>query len=89
MGPKLSVNVTDPVGTPMPEVPGATSALTKMTLPNGNVLFDVSACLYNAPTHFFVYNAGSNTLTQIPDVPNAAKDTSFATRFAVVMGLLF
>jgi hypothetical protein len=49
-------------------------------LPDGNVLFDVSACVYNTPTHFFVYNAGSNTLTQIPDVPNAPNDTSFATR---------
>jgi hypothetical protein len=49
-------------------------------LPDGNVLFDVSACLYNAPTHFFVYNAGSNTVTQIPDVPNAPNDTSYATR---------
>ena len=49
-------------------------------LPDGNVLFDASACLYNAPTHFFVYNATSNTITQIPDVPNAPNDTSFATR---------
>ncbi len=50
-------------------------------LPNGNVLFDVSACVYDAPTHFFVYNASSNKLTQIPDVANAPNDTSFATRF--------
>jgi len=49
-------------------------------LPDGNVLFDVSACVYNAPTHFFVYNAGSNTLTQVPDVPNAANDSSYYTR---------
>ncbi len=49
-------------------------------LPDGNVLFDVSACVYNTPTHFFVYNAGSNTLTQIPDVPNAPNDSSFYTR---------
>ena len=49
-------------------------------LPDGDVLFDVSACVYNAPTHFFVYNAGPNTLTQVPDVPNAPNDTSFATR---------
>ena len=26
-------------------------------LANGNVLFDVSACVYNTPTHFFVYKA--------------------------------
>ncbi len=49
-------------------------------LPDGNVLFDVSACVYKAPTHFFLYSADSNTLTQIPDVPNAPNDTSFATR---------
>jgi hypothetical protein len=49
-------------------------------LPDGNVLFDVSACVYNTPTHFFVYNAGSNTLTQVPDVPNAPNDSSFYTR---------
>ena len=49
-------------------------------LPDGNVLFDVSACVYNTPTHFFVYNASSNTLTQIPDVPNAPNDTSYYTR---------
>lgn len=49
-------------------------------LPDGNVLFDASACVYNTPTHFFVYNAGSNTLTQIPDAPNAVNDTSYNTR---------
>src|SRR5580700_9509256 len=49
-------------------------------LPDGNVLFDASACVYNTPTHFFLYNANSNTISQIPDVPNAPKDTSFATR---------
>jgi hypothetical protein len=50
------------------------------TLPDGNVLFDASACVFNTPTHFFLYHASSNTITQIPDVPNAPKDTSFATR---------
>lgn len=35
--PKVSVNMTDPVGTPNLEAP-TTSALTKMTLPNGNAL---------------------------------------------------
>jgi hypothetical protein len=49
-------------------------------LPDGNVLFDVSACVYNTPTHFFVYNASSNTLTQVPDVPNAPNDSSYYTR---------
>jgi hypothetical protein len=51
------------------------------TLPDGNVVFDASACVYNAPTHFFLYNASANTISQIPDVPNAPNDTSFATRF--------
>jgi hypothetical protein len=51
------------------------------TLPDGNVLFDVGACVYNAPTHFFVYNASSSTLTQIPDVPNAPNDSPYYTRF--------
>jgi hypothetical protein len=50
-------------------------------LPDGNVLFDASACVYNTPTHFFLYNAGSNTITQIPDVPNAPNDSSYYTRF--------
>jgi hypothetical protein len=49
-------------------------------LPDGNVLFDVSACVYNTPTHFFVYNASSNSLTQIPDVPNAPNDSSYYTK---------
>jgi hypothetical protein len=49
-------------------------------LPDGNVLFDVSACVYNTPTHFFVYDANSNTLAQVPDVPNAPNDSSYYTR---------
>ncbi len=49
-------------------------------LPDGNVLFDVSACVYNTPTHFFVYNASSNTITQIPDVPNAPNDSTYYTK---------
>src|SRR6478672_5190921 len=36
IGPKLSVNVTEPVAIPFPEFP-ATSARTKTKLPNGNV----------------------------------------------------
>jgi hypothetical protein len=54
------------------------------TLPDGNVLFDASACVYNTPTHFFVYNASSNTISQIPDAPNAQNDTSYATRMLVL-----
>jgi hypothetical protein len=49
-------------------------------LPDGNVLFDASACVYNTPTHFFLYNASSNTISQLPDVPNAVNDTSYNTR---------
>jgi hypothetical protein len=49
-------------------------------LPDGNALFDASACVYNTPTHFFVYDASSNTITQIPDAPNAVNDTSYNTR---------
>jgi hypothetical protein len=54
------------------------------TLPDGDVLFDASACVYNTPTHFFLYNEGSNAITQIPDVPNAPNDTSYATRMLVL-----
>jgi hypothetical protein len=49
-------------------------------LPDGNVLFDASACAYNVPTHFFLYNASANSVTQIPDAPNASNDTSYQTR---------
>jgi hypothetical protein len=49
-------------------------------LPDGNVLFDVSACVYSAPTHFFVYNASTNKLTQIPDAPGSPYVTSYQTR---------
>jgi hypothetical protein len=49
-------------------------------LPDGNVLFDVSPCVFNAPIEFFVYNAGSNTLSPVPDVPNAASDSTYYTR---------
>ncbi len=54
------------------------------TLPDGNVLFDASACVYNTPTHFFLYNASSNTLSQAPDVPNAPNDSSYYTRMLVL-----
>jgi hypothetical protein len=49
-------------------------------LPDGNVLFDVSPCVYHAPLAFFLYNAGSNTLSPVPDVPNAANDSTYYTR---------
>jgi hypothetical protein len=50
------------------------------TLPDGDVLFDASACVADTPTHFFLYHARSNTITQVPDVPSAPKDSSYATR---------
>jgi len=49
-------------------------------LPDGNVLFDASACVYQTPTHFFVYDPTAATITQVPDVPNAPNDSSFYTR---------
>src|SRR5262249_21215540 len=58
----------------------ATTHRTGGTPPGGDVLFDASARVFNTPTPFFVYHAKSNTLSQIPDVPNAPRDTSFATR---------
>jgi hypothetical protein len=50
------------------------------TLPDGNVLFDASACVYQTPMHFFLYNSSAGTITQVPDVPNAPNDSSFYTR---------
>jgi hypothetical protein len=49
-------------------------------LPDGNVLFDASACVYNTPTHFYLYDASANSITQVPDVPNAPNDSSYYTR---------
>lgn len=49
-------------------------------LPDGNVLFDASACVYNTPLAFFLYNPSSNTLSSVPDIPNAASDSSYYTR---------
>jgi hypothetical protein len=49
-------------------------------LPDGDVLFDASACVYQTPTHFFVYDPTAGTITQVPDVPNAPNDSSFYTR---------
>jgi hypothetical protein len=54
------------------------------TLPDGDVLFDASACVYNAPTHFYLYSPSADAITQIPDVPNAANDSSFYTRMLVL-----
>ncbi len=49
-------------------------------LPDGNGLFDVSPCVYNAPIAFFQYNASSNTLSPVENVPNAANDSTYYTR---------
>jgi hypothetical protein len=40
----------------------------------------VSPCVYNAPLAFYLYNAGSNTLSPVPDIPNAANDSTYYTR---------
>jgi hypothetical protein len=74
-------------GPEIPPIDGQEMASTDgpgATLPDGNVLFDASACVYNTPTHFFVYDASSNTITQVPDVPNAPNDTSYNTRMLVL-----
>jgi hypothetical protein len=74
-------------GPPIPTIDNQEYSATDgpgATLPDGNVLFDASACTYNIPTHFFVYNASSNSLTQIPDAPNAQNDTSYVTRMLVL-----
>jgi hypothetical protein len=49
-------------------------------LPDGNVLFDVSPCVYNAPIEFFLYNAATRTLAPVPDIANAANDSTYNTR---------
>ena len=49
-------------------------------LPDGNVLFDVSACVYNAPLAFFLYHANTNTLSSVSNIPNAANDSTYYTR---------
>jgi hypothetical protein len=49
-------------------------------LPDGDALFDVSPCVYNAPLAFYLYNASSNTLSAVPNIPNAANDSTYYTR---------
>jgi hypothetical protein len=74
-------------GPPIPTIGGEQYDATDgpaATLPDGNVLFDASACVYNTPTHFFVYNTGSSTITQITDAPNAVNDSSYYTRMLVL-----
>jgi hypothetical protein len=50
------------------------------TLPDGNVLFDVSPCVYNSPIAFDLYNAATNTISAVPNVPGAADDSTYYTR---------
>ncbi len=49
-------------------------------LPDGNVLFDVSPCVYSSPLAFYLYNAASNSLSPVPDIPNAENDSTYYTR---------
>jgi hypothetical protein len=49
-------------------------------LPDGNVLFDASPCVYNGPIVFYLYDTSSNSLTPVPDVPTAGTDSTYNTR---------
>jgi len=49
-------------------------------LPDGNVLFDAGPCVYNAPLAFFLYNSKTNTISSVPNIPNAANDSPYYTR---------
>jgi hypothetical protein len=49
-------------------------------LPDGNVLFDVSPCVFNAPVVFYLYKPSSNTLSTVANIPNAANDSTYYTR---------
>lgn len=53
-------------------------------LPDGNVLFDVSPCVFNAPIAMMVYNAQTRTLSPVANVPNAANDSTYYTRMVVL-----
>jgi hypothetical protein len=50
------------------------------TLPDGDVLFDASPCVYNAPIVFYEYDPTSNALTAVPDIANASQDSTYYTR---------
>jgi hypothetical protein len=54
------------------------------TLPDGNVLFDVSPCVFNTPLSFDLYNAATNSISSVPDIPNADNDSTFYTRMLVL-----
>ena len=49
-------------------------------LPDGNALFDVSPCVFDPPIAFLLYDASSNSLKPVPNVPNASADSTYYTR---------
>jgi hypothetical protein len=49
-------------------------------LPDGNVLFDVSPCVYLGGLSFELYKASTNTLAKVADPPTAITDSTFYTR---------
>ncbi len=49
-------------------------------LPDGNVLFDVSPCVYYTTLLFYEYNPTTNSLTSVPTVPGASADSTYFTR---------
>ncbi len=61
------------VGPDFPVIGGAqphSSDGPAATLPDGTVLIDASPGLYQAPSHFFIFNG--TTLTRVADAPNSA-----------------
>ena len=70
-------------GPPIPTIGGMQYDSTDgpaSILPDGDVLFDVGPCVYNAPLAFYLYDAGTNTLSPVPDIANAANDSPYYTR---------
>lgn len=53
-------------------------------LPDGNVLFDVSPCVFNAPIAMMLYNSQTRTLSPVANVLNAANDSTYYTRMLVL-----
>lgn len=53
-------------------------------LPDGNVLFDVSPCVFNAPIAMMLYNSQTRTLSPVANVSNAANDSTYYTRMLVL-----
>ena len=67
-----------------PDVPGGYDAADApaAVLPNGSVLLAASPGLFQAPTHFWIYDG--HTLTQTADTANAANDPSYVGRMVVL-----